>query len=125
MRYISILLISMLAITLWGCSPKTSLTNTVDSYQVSLQLANQPVKAGEQEFSVRVTPTTEDLRVSVKTTMPDMPEMKMPDPVLEKTKDGYTGKADFAMAGDWQVVVSLQSGNQPEVFTTFDVKVVE
>ena len=130
MRYITILfLIGMFALTLGGCSQKTSLTNTVDSYQVTLQTAAQPIKAGEQDLSILVTSTTgslpEDLRVSVKTMMPAMPEMQMPDPALEKTKNGYIGKANFAMAGDWQVVVSLQSGNEPEVSTTFDLKVAE
>lgn len=93
-----------------------------DSVQIAFRTEPDPPKAGENQFEATVkgpdgTPIT-DADVSVTFVMPAMPSMNMPEmrQTTRLTHAGrgvYRGKGDVAMAGRWQVTVSVARAGRP------------
>lgn len=94
---------------------------------LTLTLSTQPekTKAGENTVRLRITdksgkPVT-DAQVSFHYTM-DMPGMVLSQAGAKHTKDGfYETKANFGMAGQWEVTVIVRRPGQKEVQEKFMV----
>ena len=92
-----------------------------------LTLSTQPekTKAGENTLRLKITdkngtPVT-DAQVSFQYTM-DMPGMVLSKAEAKHTKDSfYETKANFGMAGPWDVTVVIRRGGQKDVQETFKV----
>jgi len=132
MRIFNICLAVLLPISLvflFGCSKPEQATaqeQTVGQYKVILQ-PTTPLKAGENRLNLSVEPLggslPEDLKVSVKTVMPEMPKMAVPDPIVIKENEiHYSVKTDFAMGGEWAITVNLNSGTDAQT-AEFHVRV--
>lgn len=134
MRALNICLSGLFLISLvflFGCSTPSQTTEqaqTVGDYQVILK-PDAPLKAGENRFDLSIQPLDgslpEDLKVSVKTVMPEMPKMAVPDPTVMKENEAhYSVKTDFAMGGEWAITVNLSSGVETQA-AEFQVKVAD
>ncbi|MGH7782397.1 MAG: FixH family protein, partial [Candidatus Binatia bacterium] len=92
---------------------------------LTFTLSTQPekTKAGENTLRLKVTdksgkPVT-DAQVSFQYTM-TMPGMALSKAEAKHTKDGsYETKANFAMAGEWEVTVIVRRAGQKEVQEKF------
>jgi membrane fusion protein, copper/silver efflux system len=92
---------------------------------LTLTLSTQPekTKAGENTLRLKITdksgkPVT-DAQVSFQYTM-DMPGMVLSKAEAKHTKDGsYETKANFGMAGQWDVTVIVQRPDQKEIQEKF------
>jgi membrane fusion protein, copper/silver efflux system len=94
---------------------------------LTLTLSTQPekTKAGENTLRLKITdksgkPVT-DAEVSFQYTM-DMPGMVLSKAEAKHTKDGfYETKANFGMAGQWDVTVIVRRPGQKEIQEKFNV----
>ena len=92
---------------------------------LTLTLATQPEKttAGENTLRLKVTdksgkPVT-DAQVSFQYTM-TMPGMALSKAEAKHSKDGfYETKANFGMAGEWEVTVTVRRPGQKEIQEKF------
>jgi hypothetical protein len=117
---------------LFGCSKPNQVTEqaqTVGNYQVILK-PKASLKAGENRLDLSVQALDgslpEDLKVSVKTIMPEMPKMAVPESTITKEENGqYAVKTDFVMGGDWDITVSLVDATSAPETAEFHVKVAD
>jgi RND family efflux transporter MFP subunit len=87
-------------------------TRTFEHFALTVQLANPPPKVGANELTAEIASmhgtVPADLSIEIKSHMPAMAEMPVPEPKVTRLGGGkFRAEVEFSMSGMWQIELTL------------------